>query len=88
MNAYSQASAAEPMVGARQAARLLNLPLYYFTKPRCRISKRIPHYRVGKMVRFRMSDLIEWAETQGCARIPSDSSLEEITNVIGGSADA
>jgi len=61
----SQVPVAEPMVGARHVARLLNLPLYYFTKPRCRISKRIPHYRIGQMVRFRMSELSAWAITQG-----------------------
>lgn len=55
------------MVGARQAAHLLDLPSYYFTKPRCRASKRIPHYRVGQMVRFRMSELTAWAVTQGGA---------------------
>lgn len=63
----SQVPAAEPMVGAGQAARLLNLPPYYFTKTRCRVSKRIPHYRVGQMVRFRMSELRAWAVTQGGA---------------------
>ena len=62
-----QPPAAEPMVDARQAASLLNLPAYYFTKPRCRASKRIPHYRVGRMVRFRMSELIAWAATLGGA---------------------
>jgi hypothetical protein len=62
-----QAPVAEPMVGARHAANQLNLPPYYFTKPRCRISKRIPHYRVGQMVRFRMSELTAWAVTQGGA---------------------
>lgn len=63
----SQVPVAEPMVGARHVARLLNLPLYYFTKPRCRISKRIPHYRIGQMVRFRMSELSAWAIAQGGA---------------------
>ena len=64
-HSYSQAPATEPMVGARQAAQLLDLPPYFFTKPRCRASKRIPHYRVGQMVRFRMSELTAWAVTQG-----------------------
>jgi hypothetical protein len=58
---------AEPMVGARQAACLLNLPAYYLTKPRCRVTRRIPHYRIGQMVRFRMSELIAWASAQGGA---------------------
>ena len=64
---YSQPPMTEPMVGARFAADALSLPLYYFTKPRCRISKRIPHYRVGQMVRFRMSELTAWAAMQGGA---------------------
>lgn len=64
---YSQPPMAETMVGARFAAEALRLPLYYFTKPRCRTSKRIPHYRVGQMVRFRMSELTAWAATQGAA---------------------
>lgn len=55
------------MVGALQAARILDLPLYYLTKPRSRASKRIPHYRVGQMIRFRMSELTAWAATQGGA---------------------
>ena len=64
---YSQPPSVEPMVGARHAAHALNLPPYYFTKPRCRASKRIPHYRVGQMVRFRMSELTAWAAAQGGA---------------------
>ena len=63
----SQTPVAEPMVGARHAALLLNLPPYYFTKTRSRISKRIPHYRVGQMVRFRVSELTAWATAQGDA---------------------
>ena len=66
-HSHSHSPAVEPMMGARQAARLLNLPPYYFTKPRCRASKRIPHYRIGQMVRFRMSELTAWAATQGGA---------------------
>jgi|APTNR8051073442_1049403.scaffolds.fasta_scaffold01166_10 hypothetical protein len=61
---HTQAIVAEPMVGARVAALSLNLPLYYFTKPRCRDLKRIPHYRIGQMVRFRMSELTAWTAAQ------------------------
>lgn len=62
---YSQPQAVEPMVGAQHAARTLALPLHFFTKPSSRASKRIPHYRVGQMVRFRISELSTWATTQG-----------------------
>lgn len=57
---YSQIQTVEPMVGARHAARTLDLPLYYLTKPRSRAAKRIPYYRVGQMIRFRMSELTAW----------------------------
>lgn len=66
-DAYSQAPMSEPMIGARQAALALNVPLYYVTKPKCRAAKRIPHYRVGQMIRFRLSELSTWIETQGGA---------------------
>ena len=62
---FSQIPVAEPMVSAQHAARTLGLPLHFLTKPRSRTSKRIPHYRVGQMVRFRMSELTTWAATQG-----------------------
>ncbi len=62
---YSQPPVVEPMVGAQHAARTLALPLHFFTKPSSRASKRIPHYRVGQMVRFRISELSTWAATQG-----------------------
>ena len=79
----SQTLAAEPMVGARHAASLLNLPPYFFTKPRCRASKRIPHYRVGQMVRFRMSELVNWATHSGTRPRPSEP---EATSVDSGTA--
>ena len=61
----SQAPATEPLLNAREAAHALKLPLYYFTKPRARRAKRIPHIRIGQMLRFRLSALTNWFETQG-----------------------
>lgn len=51
----------EPMVDARRAAQALNLPLYYFTKPRTRAARRIPFYRIGRTIRFRLSELDAWS---------------------------
>lgn len=51
----------EPMVDARHAAGALNLPLYYFTKPASRKAKAIPFYRIGKTIRFRLSELESWS---------------------------
>lgn len=63
----------EPLVDARHAAFALNLPLYYFTKPKSRDAKRIPFYRIGRTIRFRMSELDQWSaqhrthQTEGVA---------------------
>jgi len=56
-----QPPAVEPMVSARHAARALNLPLYYFTKPKSRQHRQIPFYRIGRTIRFRMSELESWS---------------------------
>ena len=56
-----QPPAVEPMVDSRHAARALNLPLYYFTKPLSREAKKIPFYRIGRTIRFRMSELDAWS---------------------------
>lgn len=51
----------EPMVDSRHASRALNLPFYYFTKPKSRDAKKIPFYRIGRTIRFRMSELDVWS---------------------------
>lgn len=51
----------EPMVDARHAAGALNLPLYYFTKPGSREARKIPFYRIGRTIRFRLSELEAWS---------------------------
>ena len=56
-----QPPAVEPLVDARYAARALNLPLYYLTKPRSRELRQVPHYRIGRTIRFRLSELDTWA---------------------------
>jgi len=53
--------AVEPMVDARHAAQALNLPLYYFTKPASRRARAIPFYRIGRTIRFRLSELEAWS---------------------------
>ena len=50
----------EPFVDAREAAYTMNLPMYYMTNARQRTKLRIPHYRIGRMVRFKLSELAEW----------------------------
>ena len=52
--------AAEPMIDARHAAYVLNLPYYWFSDLKFRAKQRIPHYRLGALVRFRLSELEAW----------------------------
>jgi hypothetical protein len=51
------------MVDARQASFALRLPYYWFSDRTMRCAKRIPHYLLGGLVRFRMSELSAWASS-------------------------
>jgi excisionase family DNA binding protein len=57
----TQPPVVEPLVDARHASRALNLPLYYFIKPLSREAKKMPFYRIGRTIRFRMSELDRWS---------------------------
>ena len=51
---------AEPFVDAREAAYTMNLPMYYLTNAAQRKRMAIPHYHIGRMVRFKLSELEAW----------------------------
>lgn len=51
----------EPMIDATGAALALNLPRYDFTRPALRRTLGIPFYRFGRRIRFRPSELDQWA---------------------------
>lgn len=55
----------ERLVDAREAAHCLNIPTYLLTHPKERNRLLVPHYRVGKLVRFKLQELIDWLEQQG-----------------------
>ncbi len=50
----------EPMVDAKQAAAALRLPYYWFCDPAMRKRYRIPHYQIGGLIRYRLSELSLW----------------------------
>jgi len=52
----------ETMIDACQAASALRLPYYWFSHCTVRTTKRIPHYVLGRLVRFRLSELTVWAK--------------------------
>ena len=55
------ATGVEPMIDAKQAAAALRLPYYWFADHAMRSKYRIPHYLMGGLVRYRLSELSAWA---------------------------
>ena len=55
----------ERLIDSREAAQRLNIPTYLLTHPKERERLLVPHYRVGKLVRFKLEELINWLERQG-----------------------
>ena len=51
----------ELMIDAKESSVALRLPLYWFSDPAMRAKYRIPHYLLGGLVRYRMSELSAWA---------------------------
>jgi hypothetical protein len=61
----------ERLIDAREAAHALNLPLYWLTHAKERRRLRLPHYRVGKLLRFKLTELVAWmqdAQASGIAQ--------------------
>lgn len=58
-----EASQSESLVDARVAAYRMNLPMYYLINAAQREKMDIPYYRIGRMIRFRMSELEAWLST-------------------------
>ena len=54
----------EQFIDARQAALMFNLPTYWLSQAKERQQRRIPHYRVGKLVRFKSNELEAWIVAQ------------------------
>ncbi|MGE0983500.1 DNA-binding protein [Ralstonia pseudosolanacearum] len=50
----------EPMIDAKEAAAALRLPYYWFADHTMRARYRIPHYLLGALVRYRLSELTAW----------------------------
>ena len=61
MNDHHTGATTESMVDAKQAAAALRLPYYWFADQAMRSKYRIPHYLLGGLVRYRMSELSAWA---------------------------
>lgn len=64
----------ERLVDAREAAYCLKVPIYLLTHPKERQRLCLPHYRVGKMVRFKVSELMAWMQAKAEAEAKGESS--------------
>ena len=64
----------ERLVDAREAAYCLKVPMYLLTHPKERQRLGLPHYRVGKMVRFKVSELMAWMQAKAEAEAKGESS--------------
>ena len=75
------ATGVEPMIDAKQAAAALRLPYYWFADHAMRSKYRIPHYLMGGLVRYRLSELSVWASrsavAQGRPAGDTDAAVEE-----------
>ena len=63
----------ERLVDAREAAYCLKVPIYLLTHPKERQRLGLPHYRVGKMVRFKVSELMAWMHAQAQAEAEANA---------------
>lgn len=70
----------EPFVDAREAAYTMNLPMYYMTNARQRTKLRIPHYRIGRMVRFKLSELADWQQLHGSITSAEVNAASEVSD--------
>lgn len=80
----------ETMSDAHQASAALSLPYYWFADPRMRSKFRIPHYLLGGLVRFRMSELFHWAaQSNGVQGRSTDAPVQTQvqTHTTGGVRD-
>jgi hypothetical protein len=68
----------ERLIDAREAALALNLPHYWLTHAKERRRLRLPHFRVGKLLRFKLSELMAWMEERQ-ALLTADAGLREIS---------
>ncbi|WP_080894261.1 hypothetical protein, partial [Ralstonia solanacearum] len=71
-NPMASAPVDEPMIDANHAAAALQLPYYWFADHTMRARFRIPHYLLGSLVRFRLSELQAWLATTTVHRPDAD----------------
>ncbi len=54
----------ENLVDSRKAALVTHIPLHWLVQKEQRNRRGIPHYMLGKLLRFKIGELMAWMEAQ------------------------
>ena len=73
---------ASPFITDAEAARATKLPKYYFTNAAKRIEMEIPHYLVGKLVRFKLEEIRQWAASETQRYQVKPSAMDRIAAIF------
>ena len=66
----------EPMVDARAASNALKIPLQWLNNRAQRRSRGVPAYRIGHLVRFRLSELEQWRDRNATVIAPGQEVVD------------
>lgn len=67
---------AEPMVGARTAHQALCIPMQWLNNKVQRRARGVPHYQIGHLVRFRLSELERWRDRHATVIAPAKEPVD------------
>ena len=66
----------EPMVDARAASNALKIPLQWLNNRAQRRSRGVPAYRIGHLIRFRLSELEQWRDRTAIVIAPGQEIVD------------
>lgn len=66
----------EPMVAARTAHQALCIPMQWINNKVQRRARGVPHYRIGHLVRFRLSELERWRDRHAIVIAPAREPID------------
>ena len=69
----------EPLINVQEAAGVTGLSVYTLYEKTCR--KEVPHYKKGKRLYFRATELLRWI-TQGRVKTRTEIQQEAITHTL------
>ncbi len=66
----------EPMVDARAAHEALRIPLQWLNNKTQRRARGVPAYRIGHLIRFRLSELERWRDRNATVIVPGQEVVD------------